>query len=184
MAAVTAKPMPKPTRDLIEIGSVQRPHGVRGAIIVRCSKYHRAQLEPGRALVLRTTPAGVMLGMVISGVRGSADRPILELDGVCDVDTAAGLRGAVILARRDELTQPAPDEWFHVDLEECEVWCDGERIGRVRRVLALPANDVLVVDMSGDERLVPFTREAVPAVDVAARRIEVDARFLQGEDKA
>jgi 16S rRNA processing protein RimM len=54
----------------------------------------------------------------------------------------------------------------------------------VTDVLERPANDVLVLRLSdGREHLVPFTREAVPEVDVAARVIELAEPFAQPLDE-
>jgi len=44
---------------------------------------------------------------------------------------------------------------------------------------ALPSCEVLEVDRpDGSELLVPLVRDAIRSIDVAARRIDVDLRFL------
>ena len=57
---------------------------------------------------------------------------------------------------------------------------DGERdVGVVARVLPLPANEVLEVRREGSrDLLVPLVRDAVRAVDVEARVVDVDLAFL------
>jgi 16S rRNA processing protein RimM len=75
--------------------------------------------------------------------------------------------------------EPEAESFYVFDLVGCEVMSAGARIGVVRDVLDRPANDVLVVDRGGEELLVPFIREAVPSVDVEARRIEVDPAFVE-----
>jgi 16S rRNA processing protein RimM len=55
-------------------------------------------------------------------------------------------------------------------------------VGVVRRMLTLPSVDVLEVERDGaGDLLVPLVRDAVRAVDVAGRRIDVDLAFL-GDD--
>jgi 16S rRNA processing protein RimM len=52
-------------------------------------------------------------------------------------------------------------------------------LGVVREVLERPANDVLVVTVEdGDDLLVPFTRDAVPEVDVPGRRLSIRPDLL------
>jgi ribosomal 30S subunit maturation factor RimM len=52
----------------------------------------------------------------------------------------------------------------------------------VRDVLLLPSADALEVERVGeDPLLVPMVADAVRAVDTAARRIDVDMRFVRGE---
>ena len=53
-------------------------------------------------------------------------------------------------------------------------------LGEVTDVLERPANDVLVVRLAdGREHLVPFTREAVPGVDVPGRVLELAEAFAE-----
>jgi len=49
----------------------------------------------------------------------------------------------------------------------------GQARGTVKDILHMPAQDVLVIDVDGDEHLVPFVRQLVPTVDVAAGQIVV-----------
>jgi 16S rRNA processing protein RimM len=55
------------------------------------------------------------------------------------------------------------------------VGTDGHDIGTVRAVVPSPAHDLLLVEHGGGEALVPFVRDIVPEVDVAGRRVVVDA---------
>ena len=56
-------------------------------------------------------------------------------------------------------------------------------VGTVRRLLALPSCEVLEVARPGDQGdlLVPLIGDAVRGVDIEARSIEIDLRFL-GEE--
>jgi 16S rRNA processing protein RimM len=58
---------------------------------------------------------------------------------------------------------------------------DGEQpVGTVRALLSLPSCEVLQVERDGGgELLVPLVRDAVRAVDPAARRIDVSLKFLE-----
>jgi ribosomal 30S subunit maturation factor RimM len=51
----------------------------------------------------------------------------------------------------------------------------------VSRLLALPSCEVLEVERAGEPLLVPLVSDAVRAVDLERRTIEIDLRFL-GED--
>jgi ribosomal 30S subunit maturation factor RimM len=56
--------------------------------------------------------------------------------------------------------------------------CGERELGEVADVLERPANDVLVLRLSdGREHLVPFTREAVPGVDLHGRVLELAEEF-------
>lgn len=96
---------------------------------------------------------------------GTDDRPLIKLAGI---DDPAALRGELLLADV-ELDE---GEYLVSDLVGCEV----PGIGRVERVLDGPSCDVL--EVGPDAVLVPLVGDAVKRVDLGARIIEVDRRFL------
>jgi 16S rRNA processing protein RimM len=157
----------------LSAGVVGRPHGLDGSFYV---------VAPSPVLLV----AGrrVRLGGVereIERRAGTDARPIVRVGGIEDRSGAEAARGAELLVTREQAPELEDDEWWSEDLEGCLVH-DGDRsVGTVRRVLALPSCEVLEVEREGDALLVPLVTDAVRSVDVQARRIEVDLRFL-GEE--
>jgi 16S rRNA processing protein RimM len=107
--------------------------------------------------------------VVVERRAGSDTRPIVRLSGVADRDAAAELVGETLLVEAGELGE---DEFLVEDLIGCEV----PGIGTVRGVLPAPSCDVL--EVGDDGVLVPLVRDAVRRLDLDARVIEVDRRFL------
>lgn len=99
---------------------------------------------------------------------------VARLEGYTDRDQAAGLLGAEVALKVSELPPTRPGEYYWAELVGLEVVnLQGTVLGRVSRLLETGANDVLVV--SGErERLIPFIRDVIRAVDPAAGRITVD----------
>jgi len=98
------------------------------------------------------------------------------IDGIDDRDVAATLSGAEIFVDRAQLPAAAAGEYYWVDLEGLRVEnLDGVDLGRVDRVFATGANDVLVARDAGRERLIPFVQgDFIKSVDIAAGLIVVD----------
>lgn len=99
-----------------------------------------------------------------------------RLSGVPTRAAAEALRGARLYADRAVLPPPAEDEFYHSDLIGLEVRdTGGALLGRVRAVHDHGAGDLLEIDVAGGPSvLLPFTRAAVPLVDLAAARIVAD----------
>jgi 16S rRNA processing protein RimM len=121
-----------------------------------------------------------VLGVARRVVRraGTAERPILRLEGSSSRDDALALRGDELTIPREEASLEA-DEYWASDLEGCAV-VDGEvAVGFVRRMSALPSVEVLEVDRAdGSELLVPMVRDCIRSIDIQARRIDIDLDFL------
>ncbi|MGH6989649.1 MAG: ribosome maturation factor RimM, partial [Stellaceae bacterium] len=77
---------------------------------------------------------------------------------------------------RDALPPAAEEEFYYADLVGLEVRLrDGTRFGRIAAVLEFGAGDSLEIDRGeGGTVLVPFTRRAVPEVNIAAGYLVLD----------
>ncbi|MEI4232597.1 ribosome maturation factor RimM [Roseovarius sp. D22-M7] len=100
-----------------------------------------------------------------------------RLSGVATKEQADSLRGTRLYVPRDRLPALPDDEFYHADLVGLEVFdTGGTPLGRVHAVLNHGATDLLELHAPGQSEtvLLPFTREAVPTVDLAAGRIIAD----------
>jgi 16S rRNA processing protein RimM len=97
-------------------------------------------------------------------------QPVGFFTGVTDRTVAETLVKAILWISQDESEQSdEEDAWYDHQLVGLGVVRDGTRIGVVRRVDHLPAQDLLAVEVaSGNEVLVPFVKAIVPSVDVPA----------------
>jgi len=158
-------------RRVVLLGHVSGAHGVSGWV-----KVH--SLTEPRENILEYQPW--LLGearrktRVLQGQR-HGNRIIALLEGIEDREGAEALSGQDIAVYRDTMAELPPGQFYWEDLVGLVVMLeDGRELGRVDRLLATGANDVLVV--KGDrERLIPFVvGPYVKEVDLEAGRITVD----------
>lgn len=100
-----------------------------------------------------------------------------RLSGVDTKEQADALRGTQLYVPRTRLPGLPDDEFYHADLIGLEVVdTGGTTLGLVRAVLNHGATDLLEIHSPGRSEtvLLPFTREVVPTVDLAAGRIIAD----------
>ncbi|HEY2770277.1 MAG TPA: ribosome maturation factor RimM [Solirubrobacteraceae bacterium] len=158
-------------RGWLRAGRIGSPHGLDGSFHV--SEPLPRLLTLGAEVVVREAPA------MITRRAGTDQRPIIRLDGYEDRAAAAALRGAELLVARSEAPELEEDEWWAEELEGCEVRDRDVVVGTVRRMLVLPSCEVLeVARADGADLLVPLIADAVRAVDVERRQIEIDLEFL------
>ena len=165
-----------PDPPLLHAGRVGKPHGLDGSFYV--TRPRPALLDAGRELVVGDRRER------IERRAGTDAHPILRFAGFHDRAAVEALRGTDLLVPQDEAPELEEDEWWPEELQGCRVHDGADEVGVVRSLLSLPSCDVLEVDRDdGSELLVPLIQDAVRAVDVAARRIEIDLAFL-GEGDA
>jgi 16S rRNA processing protein RimM len=160
--------------EAVVIGVVLRAHGVQGLVRARPTGPTLAELQAGETVEVSDRD-GRTPRIVLASHTPAGDSMLLGFEGVATREDADGLRGGTILVDASRL--PAgqdPGEYYVRDLVGCTVTMGEAQIGTVGDVISRPANDVLdVVDPDGRRRLLPFTRDAIVRIDVAARQIEL-----------
>jgi 16S rRNA processing protein RimM len=156
---------------LVLVGVVVGVHGVRGN--VRIKSYTEDPADVGRYGPLRDGEGRPVRLRVMGEAKGTV---VAAFQGVGDRDAAEALRGTRLFVPRSALPPPEEEEFYHADLIGMTAeTADGRALGRVREVANYGAGDVLELQPAeGAAVLVPFTRRAVPVVDLAGRRIVVD----------
>ncbi|ACT51630.1 ribosome maturation factor RimM [Methylovorus mays] len=101
---------------------------------------------------------------------------LVKLVGIDDRDAAFAAKGKQVSVPREQLPEAEEGEYYWSDLIGLRVSnLQQVDFGTVVDVFETGANDVVVVkDDAGRERLVPFTAEAVPEVNVEAGTMLVD----------
>lgn len=161
------------------VGTVQKPHGIKGELFVRLETDRPgAVFTAGRVLALGDAegrPSGEALtvqrarafkgGMLVKAAEHAARSP--EMDA---------LRGRTLLIPRDQAAPPGEDEVFYHDLLGMRVVTEAEgEVGVVEEVYEAPAGPMLSVRREGrKELLIPFVRETIRRADPAEKVLELD----------
>ncbi len=146
---------------LVTAGAVGRSHGLDGSFHV---EHPQHPLERGTVVTLEGDER------VVERRAGTDRKPLVRLGGIGTREAVVALRGKLLLV---EATL-GEGEWLAEDLVGCRV----EGLGAVVRLIDAPSCDLL--ELEGGE-LVPLISDAVRAVDLEARTIEIDRRFLRLE---
>ncbi|MGG7643307.1 ribosome maturation factor RimM [Rhodovulum sp. YNF3179] len=159
--------------DRVCVGAVAGAFGVRGEVRLKsfCAEaadiagYGPLWTEEGRRSFEVTLTRAVKNGFAA------------RLSGVATKEAADALRGTRLYVDRDALPDLPDDEFYHADLVGLRVLdTGGTDLGTVRGVQNHGATDLLEIAVPGhgDTVLLPFTRAAVPTVDIAGGRLIAD----------
>lgn len=158
--------------DKICVGAISGSFGVRGEVRLKSFTADPAGLGDYGPL---STSDGRSVTVTIT-------RPVkngfaARLSGIRTKEEADALKGVQLFAPRDALPDLPDDEFYHTDLIGLQVLDTGGKVlGVVRAVHDHGAGDMLEIFGPGlkTTALLPFTREAVPTVDLKAGRIIAD----------
>ena len=157
------------------VARIGAPHGVRGE--VKFWAYTADPLAVRDYGPLETEDGSTRFE--IETLRAAKDHLVARLKGVGDRDAAERLTNTDLFVARERLPAPAADdEFYHADMIGLAVVdTDGNAVGTVAAIHNFGAGDLLDVKRpeSSMSVLLPFTEAAVPVVDIAGRRIVVDA---------
>jgi 16S rRNA processing protein RimM len=153
------------------MGVVGRPHGVRGLVHVQSftaepmalADYAPLHDDTGRRWSLAWRGDGV------AELRDEQGRPLP------DRSAAERLTNLRLYVDRAQLPPPGEEEFYLADLVGLEARdAEGQSLGHVAQIHDYGAGTSLELTRDGAPPLiVPFTRAAVPEVDVAAGRLTV-----------
>jgi 16S rRNA processing protein RimM len=161
------------------VGTVQKPHGIKGELFVRLETDRPGEVfAPGRVLRLGDgagRPAEEALTVERArAFKGGMLVKVAEHGGRDEALEA--LRGRTLLIPREEAAAPAEDEVFYHQLLGMRVVTAAEgEVGTVREVYDAPSGPLLSVEREGrKELLVPFVRETIRRVDPVEKVLELD----------
>jgi 16S rRNA processing protein RimM len=157
------------TNDRVLLGEIGAAQGLKGEVRLRSythdpaaiARYGALDDENGRKIEidsLRVTPKAL----------------IVRIKGVTTREGAEALANTKLYIARSRLPERDEEEWYHADLIGLAVVnAGGIPIGTVIAVQNFGAGDLIEIKPSagGPTVLVPFTRDAVPEVDVEGGRL-------------
>lgn len=175
--------MPKPENP-VQMAVVGAPHGIRGQVRVKTytgdplalGDYGPLFAEDGRQFD-------------ITDIRPAKNVVVVSFRQVGNRDAAEALNGTALFVDRSQLPDDLEeDEFYHADLIGLAVrGTDNALLGRVTAFHDFGGGDIMEIERStGETVLVPFTRDAVPEIDLKGGSVTVDpdaAGLLDTQDE-
>ncbi len=159
--------------DVLLVGQITVPHGVRGQL-----KFHAITSHPEHLEQIETVFVGeglVEYRLLRASVH-KGSQMIMALEGVDSREGAEAMRGLEVYIPQTLAAPLEEDEYYLHDLPGLNVQTvDGAQLGVVKEIIETGANEVLVVTRpDGGEALIPMIKEVVKQLDVAGGLIVVE----------
>jgi 16S rRNA processing protein RimM len=165
--------------EFFELGTIIRPHGVKGQVVVEFDTDQPAAYKKLKAVylqrksVVEVKPVGVEK-VQITGSEGGT-RALFTLTGVATMEAAEELRGVTLVLPLRELPPMTGKNqfYYHEIVGFTVIDAVAGELGPAITVYELPQQDVLAVEHRGFEVLIPVNDAMIQAVDRTARTLHV-----------
>ena len=164
--------------DLLEVGVITSPHGLKGEVKVfpitddvnNFKKYKKVILDTGKE----------KLTLDIASVKFFKKFVILKFKGIDDINDVEQYNKMGLWISREQSTPLSKGEYFIADLIDLDVFTeDGKLFGTLKDVIQTGANDVYIIETKEHgEVLVPAIKDCVLKVDVEGKRMDI--HLLEG----
>jgi 16S rRNA processing protein RimM len=159
----------------LRVGRLVKAHGLKGALKLELYTDSPDQrFRAGQELELQVPESSEWFGKTVkvAELRFYNQSPVLFLEGIQDRSQAETLVKAILLIETDlEQLPEDPEAWYDHQLVGLTALVGEEVVGKVIRVDHLPAQDLLAIETSNGEVLVPFVKQIVPLVDIQKGQI-------------
>ena len=164
---------PKPA--MLRVGRITGAHGLKGALRFRPDNPESNTVEQIAHVFLEN--AGHSREFRITSVtRLNPTTQRITLEGVADPNVAEALKGAVVMVAAENMPAPKSGEFYYYEAIGCEVFLtDGSRLGAIEEIFSNGAHDIWVVRDGEREVLVPVIEDVVKSMDLAGRRVTIEA---------
>ena len=152
------------------VGRIGRAHGVLGEATIevrtddpdlRFAVGEKLTLENGNTLT-------------VSSYRWHNQILLLSFNGINDRNKIEELRDQLLSAEVDTKANQ-PGEYHFQQLIGCQVLlADGSKLGEVKEIVQLPGQDLLSVESTKGEVLIPMVKQIIVSIDVDQKIIQIN----------
>lgn len=173
--------------EAVLVGTILRPHGIKGEVTVALWSDYDRRFTPGVELRAAAPappagrPAAARRELLLRVERATPHKGGLRVafGGIADREAAEGLRGLELWVPLSEVPQPPPGAFYVFELIGCR--CVDERDGDIGTVVDIQEDGggtLLEVEKDGRRVALPFVEAFLVQVDRSVRRI--DLRLPEG----
>jgi 16S rRNA processing protein RimM len=160
-------------KDLLPIGRVVKPHGVKGKIKVDYFGEDLNHFPLYREVFIKDHVGRLQAYDILEAVP-QPPRLILRLKGIERIEEVEPLVGREIFIEKRSLPDLKEGEHYWFEILGMVVETEkGKRIGRVREIFPTGANDVYVVEGKRREIFLPATEEVIQSIDIKKGKMKV-----------
>ncbi|HQO01209.1 MAG TPA: ribosome maturation factor RimM [Spirochaetota bacterium] len=161
----------------LRIGKITGAHGLHGRLKVFVTTDIRERFDVGQEVFLKKGEQ-YSPRRILESIEQKGALYLIVLEGVEGRDQAIAEKGNELYIPQSlaEETKAllSPDEFYHYDLIQCDVYYNDVKFGTVADILKAGSGDILLIeDLAGKQFMVPFVKTMVDLKELQHRRIDI-----------
>ncbi len=158
--------------DCYRLGEVIKTHGLKGEVSILFDVDSPDEYSKLESVFLLKDEK--LIPFFIESIQIHSNKALVKFEDIDSVESGAELVKADIFLPTSLLPKlPEGGYYFH-DLIGCQVYEEGDKIGTVKEVIDLNANQLLSVMRDEKEVLIPLKDQIIKKVDSENKRIDVE----------
>lgn len=152
--------------DIIEIGKVLKPQGIKGEIKILPITQNVNRFKKLTSVIIDG------LEHQVGTVKIRDDGVYMTICGIDDRNKVEPLRGKYLAVPREEAIALPEDAWFIADLIGCSIFVDNALLGELTDIFQNGSADVYSIDHG--KIMFPALKKVLKSVNVENKRIDLD----------
>jgi 16S rRNA processing protein RimM len=157
---------PELMADLVLIGEIAKPHGIRGEVKVYPYSEKPENFKHYKNVFLQEpAESGTKIYKVVKS-RLQGKLVILQLESVVSREAAEALQGSKVWLEKTDFPKLDSGEYYWHQLEGLLVITEsGQELGKVSKLFSTSAHDIMVVSGAGHEYMIPVEGSIITNID-------------------
>ncbi|MDD2463275.1 MAG: ribosome maturation factor RimM [Desulfobulbus sp.] len=162
------------------MGTVTRPHGLKGELKVRPFTAQPASFGQYTRLYLSESEHGPKVECTTRQARISSNQVILRLQECDTRDKAESLVGQLVWLATQDLPPLDADEFYlHTLIGQTIQTVGGQQLGRAENLLSAGEQDILVVRQGKQEYLIPVVQAFIHSIEAGVVTLDLPEGLLE-----
>lgn len=160
--------------DLVMIGEIVKPHGIRGEVKAFLFSGQPGNFRQYKNIVLQEPEGGRTETHNVVKSREQGKLVILQLENIGTREEAEALQGNRVWLHKADLPPLDTDEFYWHQINNLQVVTEtGLELGRVTKLFSTAAHDIMVVAGGGQEFMIPVKGDIIREIDEQGGKIVI-----------
>lgn len=155
----------------LEVGKIVTTHGIKGELkVLPDTSFVETRFEVGNVLFIKKGKE--FEPVKITSSRFHKNTVLITINNLTDINLVLGYVGLVLYVASEDLEELDENDFYYDDLIGLNAYVEGEVIGVVEDVVAVPQGELLKIKkLDQTFALIPFVNEFVGEVDIDNKKV-------------